>query len=74
MISLNENASDSNFGRSMSYSIQDHKIYQILLHYMRDFAMVNGKISRWIAILAKNPELINILRKNIDWPDYPEDI
>jgi hypothetical protein len=35
MIMLNENASDSNFGRSISYSIQNNNLYQILLNYMR---------------------------------------
>lgn len=34
LIILNENASDSNFGRSMSYSIQNHNLYQIIYHYM----------------------------------------
>jgi hypothetical protein len=55
MIMLNENASDSNFGRSMSYSIQNHNLYQILLSYMRDFSIINGKRRRWMTIIAKHP-------------------
>lgn len=73
MIMLNENASDSNFGRSMSYSIQNHNLYQILLSYMRDFAIINGRRRRWMTIIAKHPELINIVKKHLDWPFYPED-
>lgn len=35
MVMLSESASDSNMGRSLSYSIQNHNLYQILLNYMR---------------------------------------
>jgi hypothetical protein len=73
MIMLNENASDSNFGRSMSYSIQNHNLYQILLSYMRDFATINGRRRRWMTIIARHPELISIVKKHLDWPFYPED-
>lgn len=55
MILLNESASDSNFGRSMSYSIQNHNLFQILLSYMREFAMVKGNISKWMTIVARHP-------------------
>ena len=41
LITLTENASDSSMGRSMSYSVANHNIYQILMNYMSEFAMVN---------------------------------
>ena len=71
MVMLSESASDSNMGRSLSYSIQNHNLYQILLNYMREFAIINGKISRWMTVIAKHEELIRIAKKHLDWPKYP---
>ena len=34
LITMSENASDSSFGRSMSYSVVNHNMYQILINYM----------------------------------------
>ena len=54
LITLAQNASDSDMGRNMSYSIANHNIYQILMNYMSEFAMVNQKSSKWISIIGKN--------------------
>ena len=54
LITLAQNASDSSMGRSMSYSIANHNMYQILMNYMSEFAMANQKTSKWISIIGKN--------------------
>lgn len=54
LIMISENASDSNFGRSTSYSVVNHNMYQILLNYMSEFAKVDSKSSKWISIICKN--------------------
>jgi hypothetical protein len=58
----------------MSYSIQNHNLYQILLNYMREFAIISGRTSRWMTVIAKHPELINIAKGHLDWPPDPEEI
>lgn len=54
LIMISENASDSNFGRSISYSVVNHNMYQILLNYMSEFAKVDQRSSKWIGIICKN--------------------
>lgn len=39
-IVLNQSESDSSMGRSKSYSISDHNMYRMLLHYMKEFAKI----------------------------------
>lgn len=71
LIILNESASDSNMGRSMSYSIQNHTMYQIILSYMREFGSTGPGVSRWMTVIVKHPELIKIVKGHLDWPEYP---
>lgn len=58
----------------MSYSIQNYNLFQILISYMRTFASTEGGNSRWITMIVKHPELVNILKKQLSWPMYPEEI
>ncbi len=74
LILLNENASDSSMGRSTSYSIQNFNLYQILLSYMREFASTVGGDSRWLTMIVKHPELVSMIKKQLSWPKYPEEI
>lgn len=60
-------------GRSLSYSIVNHNMYQILANYMKGFAQVMKGTSRWLCVIAKNPELIRIIKNELSWPFYPED-
>lgn len=55
MVMLNQNVSISNLGRSVSYSMQNHNIYQILKNYMLGFAMVSEKVSRWMTVIVEHP-------------------
>jgi hypothetical protein len=55
MILLNENASDSNFGRSMSYSIQNFNLFQIILSYITKFSSTTAGDSRWMTMIIKHP-------------------
>jgi hypothetical protein len=54
LIRLNEN-SDSSIEKSISYSVQNQNLCQILLSYMRDFPIIKGRKRRWMTIIAKNP-------------------
>lgn len=54
LIALSENASDSSMGRSMSYSLVNHNMYQLLINYMNEFAFIDNNNKKWLAILARN--------------------
>jgi hypothetical protein len=41
LIILNQSASDSNMGRSNSYSVADHGLYRLLLQYIKEFPVVD---------------------------------
>lgn len=73
LITMSQNASDSNFGRSMSYSVVNHNMYQILLNYMSEFAMVNDSVNKWVSIVIKNEQLVKKVKKDLNWPLYPEE-
>lgn len=73
LVTISENASDSSMGRSTSYSIVNHNMYQILINYIKEFAKVSGKWGKWICVIMKNKELISMVKKELNWPSYPED-
>jgi len=60
-------------GRSVSYSIVNHNMYQIIINYIKEFAKVEKNLGKWICVIMKNKELINIVKKQLNWPSYPED-
>ena len=41
LITISENASDSSMGRSTSYSIVNHNMFQIIMNYIKYFAKIS---------------------------------
>lgn len=68
LITLSQSASDSSMGRSMSYSVSDQNLYRLLINYMKVFPTVSQGKEKWMAIIAKNSELVKILKKDLGWP------
>lgn len=60
-------------GRSKSYSISDHNMYRMLLHYMREFAKIEEGKDKWMTIIVQNNELLKILQRDLKWPLSPEE-
>lgn len=68
LITMSENVSQSSFGNSNSYSVVNHNMYQILVNYMKEFAMVDDRNKKWISIIVKNEELVKKVKRDLNWP------
>ena len=72
-IVLNQSESDSSMGRSKSYSISDHNMYRMLLHYMKEFAKIQEGKDKWMTMIVQNNELLKMLQRDLKWPLSPEE-
>mgnify|MGYP000921753514 FL=1 len=68
LVGIAKSVSESSMGISTSYNVTDNRLYSMIIHYARSLPKILPKCEYWIALISKNRELSNMIKKDLSWP------